>query len=427
MTILCIESFGHWTVGKGGERKWVLGGKSGTPYFAAGTGADSGSNIEMLPSGGPTGQPGTGRTRPAPGAIRFKGEQLANSGTVVSFPLAAPITEYIIGFNLMVEDFDRAQDNGGIYGLFDFHDRIIWTWGGGTPTVGMTLDVEFLGANDETDRYHLNLSQGNNDSGNASLYDGKSNSSTVGATPETGLFDYQALLRGQWYYIELYVDINNGLGSWNLRVDGEVFGEEIGTADTQPNTASDLEEVWIASAADFPASSEAGSGCIFQITDFHVIDASTGGTDNFIYPAVIQKLKPTAESGTDIDFIPDSGSDNSAMVDEDQQNFDTDFNESNTATDKDRFTTSETLQDGGFGEILAVQVSAVVADTLDTAARTMRTVIEENGTEGVGTTQTLTEAGYQTVQHIFPLNPDTSLAWEQAEVEAAEFGYEIVA
>lgn len=427
MTVVCMETFGHWsTTVKGGERKWIIDGKDGSPYNGDGNGALTGTNVEILPNGGPTAQPISGRNRPAPGCVHFKGVQATGSGSVLAFNLATPITEYVIGFHLKVNDFDRAQNPPeGIFGLFDFHDRIIWTWGN-TAQVGFTLDIEYLGANDEVDRYHINISQGNDDGSGQQFYDGKKEAGQVGEDPITGTFDYNALFRGRWYYIELYVDIDGSTGSWRLRVDGEIFGEELGTADTLVGSSTDLEEVWIASAVNYPSSSEAGSGLDYEITDFHVIDATGLGPDAMIFPAVIQKLNPTSESGTDIDFTPEDGSDNSAMIDEAQQDFDTTFNESNTATDKDRFLTSDQLTDGEFGDILAVQVSAVVKDELDTAARTMRCVIEEGGTEGVGTTQTLTETGYQTIQHIFDENPDTSAAWLQAEIEAAEFGYELV-
>jgi len=417
MTIELIESFGHWSgTAKGGERKWVADGKDGTPYFHSGTGALDATNIEILPNGGPTGQPISGRTRPAPGSIRFRGLQQAGKGAVLASDLPSALTEYRVGFNLMLESFDLN--------FTDFHDRIVWMWSS-VPDVGITIDIEFLGADDEQDRCHLNIVQGNNDSGNANLYDGKSESSTVGAG-EDGTFDYHALFLNTWYYIELYVEIGNGDGSMELRVDGETWFQSFGNLDTQPNAAVNLNEIWVASGMNFPISSEAGSGLRYQITDLHVIDASTTPNDGFIFPAVLQILTPTAESGTDIDFTPSTGTDNSALVDEDQQNFDSDYNESNTATDKDRFTTSDTLQDGGFGDIIAVQVQAVARDTLDTGTRTARVVIHENATEGVGATQTLTASGYQTINDVFEVNPDTSAAWTQAEIEAAEFGYEIV-
>lgn len=68
----------------------------------------------------------------------------------------------------------------------------------------------------------------------------------------------------------------------------------------------------------------------------------------------------------------------------------------------------------------------MMRDTLNTGARTVRGTVYENATEGVGDTITLTEDGYQCVDGIFEENPDTSSDWTMTEVDASEFGYEIV-
>jgi hypothetical protein len=75
---------------------------------------------------------------------------------------------------------------------------------------------------------------------------------------------------------------------------------------------------------------------------------------------------------------------------------------------------------------MAVQVVAMVRDVADLGTRTARAVVYEGATEGPGAAVTLTEPGYQAVSHIFEVNPDTSSAWTIAEVEAAEFGIQLV-
>ena len=170
-----------------------------------------------------------------------------------------------------------------------------------------------------------------------------------------------------------------------------------------------------------------GGGAGYRVSDLWVVETGSAPNNGFLYPAVISPLLPAADVVGESDFTPSTGSDNYATVnDAGGQNFDTDFNESDTATHKDRFTSSGGLPQSPAGSYLAVQTVSMVRDVADLGTRTARAVIYEGTTEGVGATATLTEPGYQPVEAIFETNPDTATTWTAAEIEAAEFGIELV-
>ena len=168
-----------------------------------------------------------------------------------------------------------------------------------------------------------------------------------------------------------------------------------------------------------------GYGLKYSICDLWVQDYLTAPNQGSLWPAIITPLRPDAESAQ-IDFTPSTGADNSVLVGEDILDYDSSYNEANVAADKDRLTTTDEVNAQPVGSVLCAQVSSVMKDTADTGTRTVRNVIKSGTTEENGATATLTESGWQSVDSVHDENPDTTAAWTRAEVEAAEFGYEIV-
>lgn len=221
---------------------------------------------------------------------------------------------------------------------------------------------------------------------------------------------------GKWAYIELLYTTG---GTSELRINGVTMYRKEGVP---WDYLGNVSKITLRSGAE-TASSFLGSGFGYEITDFSVSDASV--TENWVYPAVIDTMKITTEVLGD--FTPETGTDNAVMVDEVPHDYDTTYNESNTAAHKDRFSTTQQVPYTAInGDVYAVKVQAVMKDTLDTGTRTARVVIFENATEDQGPTVTLTESGFQSVWGVFPENPDTVAAWEKAEVNGSEAGYEIV-
>ena len=227
---------------------------------------------------------------------------------------------------------------------------------------------------------------------------------------------------GQWYHIEIYCYSNGGSSEVALRINGyEVYRDDgVGL-----DAATYIERIEFTSSTT-GGTTFYGSGHSYEVTDISVIDWG-GGFADFVFPAVVDSVKPTTEVVGEIDFTPQTGTDNAAMVDDLPHDYDTTYNESTTAAHKDRFSTTNQVPYTSVGEVHAAKVSAIMKDTANGTTRTARVVSFENVTEGLGDTVTLTEgSAYQNVSHVFEQNPDTSAKWTKAEVNGSEFGYEIV-
>ncbi len=402
MAIEWMESWGHYRDFTDMEARYRLDGG----------GAANGTNFVILPTGGPTTFPGSNRARsPNGGAVSFLGKVGQSQSLAFEFDVAQEV-EYIVGFNMFFEGFESESiSETGRETFLYLRDKT-----GGATQVSLEFQPEGSTAFPETTGYlFLKLST------NSIFYNGEQEALDLG-DPTFHQINY-----GRWYYIELRILVGNaGVGESELRVDGDVWNKQLGR-DTQVTGNQWINEIWIANG-ETNGSGTTGSGLIFKIADFHAVSVQGGGNETgFQFPAVIDKLYPNAEVVGEIDFTPETGTDNSAMVDDNpQHDFDSTNNEANVATNKDRLLTGGSVPLSTAGRVHAVQVLAMMKDTLDTAARTVRTVVFENLTEAVGPTQTLSESEWQSVYAIFEDNPDTSAAWLMADVEAAEIGYEIV-
>ncbi len=367
------------------------------------------ANLDFDPTDGPTAYPGTGTARTPPGVLKFLG---LSTGLAFDTTIILDVTdqdEHIVAF------YFRADADVG--GLRD-NDTPIQFKNGGVTIVDLTIEKTPNNSDDVFPDGTNEFGAGHDDDGNKlfnfefSDYDGDA----------IGVYDY--FLYGRWYYVELRVLVGNGNGEIDFSVDGISLFSRVGL-DTQPGSETTIDKIHLNSGSP-NASSVIGDGLAWSCADFIVIDPTTSPNTVFPYPAVIDTLRPTADTAQ-LDFTPESGGDNSAMVDDPaQHDYDSTNNESDTATDKDRFDTSDQVPDNAFGDALAVDVVSMVKDGADLGNRTMRSVIFENATEANGATITLTESEWQQITGIFNVNPDTGVAWTYPEIEAAEFGYEII-
>lgn len=379
-------------------------------YTLEKVGATTGNNIEILPTGGPPVTPaGVQAPRnPVPGALRFKG-LIGNSGSAkVSFPVTS-LSEYIIGFAFFWEGVNPLQNRND--------DTILYTRDDAGNQSQMTLELNFgFATNILAQRGYIRIKTSTN---SVIVFDSEDDADNSGDP------DFHALQYNRWYWIEFRVLVSDTVGEVELRVDGERWF--LGTGlDTKPGSPSTIDQIIFASAGEEPISST-GHGAIYRVTDVWAVSPAGGGNETtFLFPAIVDTLYPNADTAQ-ADWVPQGGGDNVVEVDDNpQHDFDSSHNETNTNTDKDRFTTSQVVPESTFGRVVACQVIAMAKDTLDTAAKTARVVIFENATEGVGTTRTLTESEWQALWHVFEDNPDTSAAWLMADVEAAEIGYELI-
>ncbi len=397
MSVDWIENWSHYRDYQDLEARYAL----------VGNGATAGTNLEILSAGGPTTMPSGSQSprNPVPGVLRFKGNLGGAAHASVQIPLT-PRDRYIFGCHFLWEGWN-ANSNFGDDTLFFFRDDA-------NNANNISVQVNNFGDDGEDDRGFFLIEAG---PGGADHYNGQSEFQNGDLTQEFFL--------NQWYYLEFDITISNTVGVIEFRRDGVTMFRAT-ALDTQAGAGALIDEIHISTGSPTGVSTW-GDGAIYRVTDISITSPGGGGNETgFPYPAVVDTLHPSADTAS-ADFTPQGGGTNVVEIDDKpQHDFDTTYNESNTAAHKDRFDIAGSVSESTFGRVLAVQVIAMAKDTLDTGTRTTRTVIFENVTEGVGATLTLTQSEWQPIYALFEDNPDTTAAWLMADVEAAEIGYEIV-
>lgn len=151
-----------------------------------------------------------------------------------------------------------------------------------------------------------------------------------------------------------------------------------------------------------------------QIDDIYVTN-SEQFRDSFI-----ATVRPNADTADD-DWVPSQlGAENFAMVDDDQADGDNTYVLSGTPGDVDLYG-HDGLPSTGIPSIHAVQVTALARRSAGSPE--VRTVLKSDDTTEEGSSVAVaTSYGY--IHSIYTEDPDTSMAWEEAGVNAALFGFE---
>lgn len=230
-----------------------------------------------------------------------------------------------------------------------------------------------------------------------------------------------ALAPDRWAYIEIRMVQHPSNGEIEIYVDG-IQKLNITGQDTQGDSNIAYFDSVIFQGAEGASASDVSENVL--IDDIYIVDTTGGAPLNtFLGPIKVEGLFPTAEGGT-IDFTPSTGTDNSAMVDDNPKDDATTYNEStDTASNKDLFATSNlsTIT----GTIFGVQITAQAVSQQGFPVG-LQCIVFENATQGTGNViEVTTDNKFLSVQHIFDENPDTTSAWTVSEVNAMEIGYEV--
>lgn len=407
-------------------------------YSTGGLGLTGEVGATIRPTTGLTTMPGAPQApRNPPSCLFFTGKSSATGGPHVRWTVYdedEPYQQVASGYKTVGFNFRPiAGEQNGSGG--DTWDVILKIWGNlgvtsaislrvnhslelfdppdnGYPGGGIGLDIYKNETGGSSDRLFQSLSDMDEETANeAGLYWAAGNQNGA-------FFEYY-----KWYYVEFRIYMNGGSSTVELRVNGVTIYKN-DTVSLSYNAP--VQAIQFRSGEDSGAYFE-GSGFSYEITDVVVQDWSTGFT-GWIFPAVVDTVKVTTEVVGEIDFTPQTGTDNAAMVDEVPHDYDTTYNESTTATHKDRFSTTQQVPyTVNNGPVYAIKAQAILKDTLAVGTRTARVVAFENVTEGVGPTTTLDNgSNYSVVWGVFPTNPDTSALWTKAEVNGSEIGYEII-
>lgn len=211
----------------------------------------------------------------------------------------------------------------------------------------------------------------------------------------------------RWNYIEIKATFHDTAGSVEVRVNGGTTAVLSGTSLDTAVTHSHCDNIqW-----QFRDTT--------QWDDIYIIDPSTPGINDFIGPAIIRRLSPSADTAT-ADFTCSAGSDHYACVD-DARADDTDYLYSSTVTDDELWDYANLPS-----EVDAVKAVAIVTGIYTDGGSQAKRIASlcKSGSaaiEEVGLGASISDL-WQDVIHIIEEDPDTSSPWTVSGLNAAKFG-----
>jgi uncharacterized protein YbaA (DUF1428 family) len=305
----------------------------------------------------------TGWARPPGG----QGLRFTNTNQCIGRQLATPIATFISGFYVYIEG---AGASGPIA---MFRDN-------GTEQVSVRLDASG----------HVLFSR---------------NGTTLATSTSV-------MLLNTWYHVEVKSTIHPSTGTYEVRVNGSATGWIPATtgANTRASANSQITEFYLGAT---------GAGITGRFDDFYILDTTGSVANDFVGPQKIITIFPNA-AGNYSQWTGNYAA-NFANVNELTADADSTVNQSSTVNQIDSFA----FDDVPAGTITAIQ-HAIQARQDAGAARSIAAFQRSGSTDYVGTTQAL--AG----SHVFLLdpkstNPDTSAQWSASGLNAAEFGYKLIA
>jgi len=213
-----------------------------------------------------------------------------------------------------------------------------------------------------------------------------------------------AIEEGVGHYIELGVKFNDTGGQIIIRVDGEVLINA-----TSVDTSNDAYVAEIAGV---------GGGFAVTYDDLYI---TTDGASNisFYDDVSIMAISPDGD-GNYSQWTPTAG-DNWETVDEKPAST-TDYNSTDVVGNIDTFT----FPDLTFtGTVKGVQF-VVYANKSEVEIRAIQGVCRIGGTDYLSDNTEYLSTTSSFYRFVWPINPATSAAWTNSEVNSAEFGYKLV-
>jgi len=221
---------------------------------------------------------------------------------------------------------------------------------------------------------------------------------------------------GTYYYIEWKVTIANSIsaGSCKVRVNGVDWITVATSQDTQATANATANSVSIGTTGAI--------GTTWLYDDFYLCNSAGSTNNDFIGDCRIDTIYPTSD-GNYTAWTPSTGTDHYALVDETAPNT-TDYNSGAASGDRDSY---------GYGNLPAltsqtvygVQVNAALLKD-DAGARSAGTMARSGTTDSDGAGVALS-TGQLYVSEVYELDPNTSTAWTETTVNAAEFGVKVTA
>lgn len=229
-----------------------------------------------------------------------------------------------------------------------------------------------------------------------------------------GITSTSPLTESTYQYIEVKFLVDDTVGSVEVKVDGVQVLNLTGQ-DTQHRAGNDV------ASARLTNNNDNGTA---RVDDLYILDASGAAPYNdFLGDVRVSTLRPNA-AGASADFTPVGDSANHLTTDEIIIDEDTTYNKSGILTARDSLA-MQAMSDvtGTVGTIYGVQVTNGVEKT-DAGSIRFKNAIRSGTTyyDGAEYEGTVT---YKFRMEMHQVDPNTSAAWTETNVDAAQSGYVI--
>lgn len=218
---------------------------------------------------------------------------------------------------------------------------------------------------------------------------------------------------GIWQYVEIKVVLSDTVGEVTIKVDGATVLNLTNIDTKNGGTKTVLEGCYF--RVDFPVGNS-------YFDDLYLCNGAGSVNNDFLGDCSVETIYPNG-NGNSSQLVGSDGNsvDNYLLVDEAGAPSTADYVGSGVDGAKDTYAFSNLTQVTGAVKGLAVRSYAAKTDT---GARSLSNVIRSGGSDTVKTAQAL-GTGYDIHSDIVELDPNGSVAWTIASVNAAEFGVQV--
>jgi hypothetical protein len=227
-----------------------------------------------------------------------------------------------------------------------------------------------------------------------------------------------ALTANIYAYIEFKCTIADSIGAstCQVRVDGDIKITVATGQDTKHSANATANQILVAGAQ-----TTTNPSALWDVEDLYICDGQGSVNNDFLGDCRVDALLPNAD-GSNSQFTPSTGSDHYTLVDDSAPNDDTDYLSSNTSGHKDTWAFAN-LTALTSPSLKGVQLN-LTAKKDDAGTRLLKPVVKSGSTTSSGSSQGI-GTDYRQFAQIYETDPDTSAAWTEAGVNAAEFGGEV--
>ena len=230
------------------------------------------------------------------------------------------------------------------------------------------------------------------------------NTTVLGVTSGLGL------VAATWYYFELEVTIHDSAGAYDFRIDGATELSDT-NVDTRNGSTTTCNTIRLNSLNTIDS----------KFDDVYVLDDAGSDNITFLGDCRVETVFPDA-LGNENDFTASPAVDQHLNVDDGSSpDDDTTYNHSATATDRELYGFAALT--GNIGSVFGVEAYMHVRKE-EAGFREVRVIARSNVTEVESGNLTL-GIDYVYKSQVFETDPDGGVDWDEASVNAAQFGLDL--